>query len=191
MELKRIGRNADDPGDVNDVSRFLNLYEAGELGQRAVAVIAHTSAKYGAGWEHAVTRKRFVDDEDGQVFEALTCPTCGSPIQINLPGGFTKVATSLDDLGDKRRFCETEISGYELDDKGRLYKMKTGSRLKRIWHTLFWFTDAAGNRRIHCETSRGAFKPLIADECHELPAKASDRVRLSSIGCSNQIHPRP
>ncbi len=179
MELKRIGRNADDPGDVNDVSRFLKLFEAGELGQRAVAVIAHTSAKYGAGWEHAVTRKRFVDDEDGRVFEALTCPTCGSPIQINLPGGFTKVATSLDDLGDKRRFCEAEISGYELDDKGRLVQDENRKPVwgKRICGTpLFQFT---GRRWAIAEyiakQARGAFKLLIADECHELAAKASDR----------------
>ena len=35
MELNRIGRNADDPGDVNDVRRFLQLYEEGKLGQKA------------------------------------------------------------------------------------------------------------------------------------------------------------
>ena len=99
---------------------FLNLYEAGKLGQKPVAVIAHTSAKYGAGWEHAVVRKKFVDEEDGQVFEALTCPKCGSPIQIDLPGGLYQVATTLDDLGDKRRFCKAEITGYELDDNRRL-----------------------------------------------------------------------
>ncbi len=74
MELTRIGRNADDPGDVNDVRRFLQLYSEGKLGKKPVAVIAHTSAKYGAGWEHAVVRKKFVDEDDGKVFEALTCP---------------------------------------------------------------------------------------------------------------------
>ena len=169
MELKRIGRNADDPGDVNDVSRFLQLYKTGELGQRAVAVIAHTSAKYGAGWEHAVTRKRFVDDEDGRVFEAPTCPTCGTPIQINLPGGFTKVATCLDDLGEKRRFCEAEISGYELDDKGRLVQDENRKPVwgKRICGTpLFQFTGRRWAIADYiAKHARDQFKMLVADEC--------------------------
>ena len=104
MELSRIGKNSDDPGDINDVRRFLQLFEQSKLGQKAVAVIAHTSAKYGAGWEHAVVRKKFVDQDDGHVFEALTCPECGSPVEINLPGGLVTLATSLKELGDKRRF---------------------------------------------------------------------------------------
>jgi uncharacterized methyltransferase DUF6094/helicase-like protein len=169
IELTRIGRNADDPRDVNDVHRFLNLYKAGELGHKAVAVIAHTSAKYGAGWEHAVVRKKFVDEEDGRVFEALCCPTCGSLIQIDLPGGFVKVATSLDDLGDKRRFCEAEISGYELDENKRLVRDEHGHPVwgKRICGTpLFQFT---GRRwAIADYTAKHAkdqFKMLVADEC--------------------------
>ncbi len=179
MELRRIGRNSDDPGDVNDVSQFLQLCEAGQLGQKPVAVIAHTSAKYGAGWEHAIVRKKFIDEDDGRTFEALTCPKCGSPIQIDLPGGFVSTATSLDDLGDKRRFCEAEISGYELDAKGRLVQDEHGNPVwgKRICGTpLFQFT---GRRWAIAEYianhAKGAFKLLIADECHELSAKASDR----------------
>jgi hypothetical protein len=179
MEITRIGRNADDPGDVNDVRRFLQLYESGELGKKPVAVIAHTSAKYGAGWEHAVVRKKFVDDEDGRVFEALCCPTCGSPIQIDLPGGFVKVATTLDDLGDKRRFCEAEISGYEMDENKRLKRDEHGNPVwgKRVCGTpLFQFTGRRWAIADYiAKHARGEFKLLIADEVHQFSAKASDR----------------
>ncbi len=179
MELTRIGRNADDPGDVNDVQRFLQLYKDQELGNKPVAVIAHTSAKYGAGWEHAVVRKKFVDEEDGRVFEALCCPTCGSPIQIDLPGGFVKIATTLDDLGEKRRFCETEISGYELDEHKRLVRDEHGNPVwgKRICRTpLFQFTGRRWAIADYiAKHARGEFKLLIADELHQFSAKASDR----------------
>jgi hypothetical protein len=179
MELSRIGRNADDPGDVNDVRRFLQLYKSGELGKKPVAVIAHTSAKYGAGWEHTVVRRKFVDDEDGRVFEALCCPTCGSPIQIDLPGGFVKVATTLDDLGDKRRFCEVEISGYELDEQKRLKRDEHGHPVwgKRSCGTpLFQFT---GRRWAIADYitkhAKGDFKLLVADELQKFQAKATDQ----------------
>jgi len=179
MEITRIGRNADDPGDVNDVRRFLQLYKAGELGKKPVAVIAHTSAKYGAGWEHAVVRKKFVDDEDGRVFEALCCPTCGSPIQIDLPGGFVKVATTLDDLGDKRRFCEAEISGYELDDHKRLVRNEHSNPVwgkRKCGTPLFQFIGRRWAIADYiAKHAKGEFKLLIADEVHQFSAKASDR----------------
>jgi len=179
MEITRIGRNADDPGDVNDVRRFLQLYESGDLGKKPVAVIAHTSAKYGAGWEHAVVRKKFVDDEDGRVFEALCCPTCGSPIQIDLPGGFVKAATTLDDLGDKRRFCEAKISGYELDDHKRLVRDDHGNPVwgkRKCGTPLFQFTGRRWAIADYiAKHAKGEFKLLIADEVHQLSAKASDR----------------
>ncbi len=179
MEIARIGRNADDPGDVNDVRNFLRRYEAGELGDKPVAVIAHTSAKYGAGWEHAVVRRKLIDDEDGRAFEALCCPTCGSPIQINLPGGFVKVASALDDLGDKRRFCEAEISGYELDEHKRLKRDEHGNPVwgKRSCGTpLFQFTGRRWAIADYiAKHAGGEFKLLIADEVHTFKAKASDR----------------
>lgn len=179
MELSRIGRNANDPGDVNDVRRFLQLYEEGKLGHKAVAVIAHTSAKYGAGWEHAVVCRKFVDEEDGQSFDALSCPECGSPIQIDLPGGFVTTAATIEDLGDKRRFCKGEIKGYELDGAGRLARDEHGNPVwgKRVCGSpLFQFT---GRRWAIAEYiakhAKGAFKILIGDELHEYKSKASDR----------------
>jgi len=179
MELSRIGRNTNDPGDVNDVRQFLHLYKEGELGQKAVAVIAHTSAKYGAGWEHAVVRKKFIDEEDGRMFEALSCPKCGAPIQIDLPGGFVTTASTLEELGDKRRFCKAEITGYELDPSGRLVRDEHGNPVwgKRVCNTpLFQFT---GRRWAIAEYiakhAKGLFKMLIGDELHEYKSKASDR----------------
>jgi hypothetical protein len=169
MEITRIGRNADDPNDVNDVRNFLTRYESGELGPKPVAVIAHTSAKYGAGWKHAVVRRKFVDDEDGRAFEALCCPTCGSPIQIDLPGGFVKTASTLDDLGDKRRFCEAEISGYELDEHKRLKHDEHGNPVwgKRSCGTpLFQFTGRRWAIADYISKhARDQFKMLVADEC--------------------------
>ncbi|MCL4268626.1 MAG: hypothetical protein KJZ72_03740 [Anaerolineales bacterium] len=179
MELSRIGRNADDPGDINDVRRFLDLYKTGELGKKAVAVIAHTSAKYGAGWEHAVLRKKFVDEDDGQVFEALCCPVCGTPIQINLPGGFVKTATTLDDLGDKRRFCDAEISGYELDEHKRLRRDEYGNPVwgrRKCGTPMFQFTGRRWAIADYiAKHARGEFKLLVTDELHQMAAKASDR----------------
>ena len=179
MELIRIGRNANDPGDVNDVRKFLQLCEEGKLGQKPVAVIAHTSAKYGAGWEHAVVRKKFFDEEDGQVFESLSCPTCGTPIQIDLPGGFVSTANNLDDLGDKRRFCQAKITGYELDDHRRLVHDEHGKPVwgKRVCGTpLFQFTGRRWAIADYiAKHAKGRFKLLIADECHQFQAKASDR----------------
>ena len=192
MELTRIGRNADDPGDINDVRRFLNLYREGKLGQKAVAVVAHTSAKYGAGWEHAFTRQRLLNrwedavvkrhilpNERPEAIQALCCPKCGTPIQIEEAGGVTFTATSVDDLGDKRRFCHALIPGYELGNDGRLKRDEHGNP---IWGTricgepLFQFT---GRRWAIAEYiakhAKGAFRLLIADECHEFAAKASDR----------------
>ena len=192
MELVRIGRNADDPGDVNDVRRFLELYRDGKLGKKAVAVVAHTSAKYGAGWEHAFMKQRLLNrwdnatvkrhvlpNEKAEAIPALCCPKCGSPIQIEEAGGVTFTATSIEDLGDKRRFCDAQVAGYELGEDGRLKRDADG---KPVWGTrtcgepLFQFT---GRRWAIAEYitkhAKGAFKLLIADECHEFSAKASDR----------------
>jgi hypothetical protein len=179
MELARIGRNATDPGDVNDVRNFLQQCKAGELGQKPVAVIAHTSAKYGAGWEHAVVRRKFMDEDDGQVFEALTCPTCGSPIEIKLPGGFVKLAATLDELGDKRRFCQAEIAGYELDEHERLSRDEHGNPVwgkRNCGAPLFQFTGRRWAIADYiAKYAKGKFKLLIADEYQKFQAKASDQ----------------
>jgi superfamily II DNA or RNA helicase len=179
MELSRIGRNADDPGDVNDVRRFLELWSDGKLGRKAVAVIAHTSAKYGAGWEPAAVRKWFVDEDDHHPFEALACPKCGAPIEIDQPGGIIITATSLDELGDKRRFCNAGVPGYELDESGRRARDEQGGLIwgkRACGAPLFQFTGRRWALADYiAKHARGQFKLLIADECHQFQAKASDR----------------
>jgi len=182
MELVRIGRNADDPGDINDVRRFLELYKEGKLGEKAVAVVAHTSAKYGAGWEHSVVKQRLLNrwenatvkrhilpDEKPETIQALCCPKCGSPVQIQEAGGLTFTATSLADLGDKRRFCDALIPGYELNEAGRLKRDEQGNPVwgkRTCGEPLFQFTgrrwaiaDYIANQ------TKDQFKMLVADEC--------------------------
>ena len=54
-ELRRIGKGKD--GDVNDVRTFLDDYDMGKLGHKAIAVVASTAAKMGAGWKPVVRAK--------------------------------------------------------------------------------------------------------------------------------------
>ena len=71
-ELRRIGRNSDEVYDANDVRDFLDQYQqASETAQRTgvakpkwVAVVAHTSAKFGAGWQPAVIWRKARDPLD-------------------------------------------------------------------------------------------------------------------------------
>lgn len=169
MELSRIGRNADNPCDVNDVRQFLDLHAQGKLGPKPVAVMAHTSAKYGAGWEHAAVKKWFVDEEDGRPFQALVCAECGAPIQINLPGGLTVLATSTGELGEQRRFCQAERTGYELDEHGRVQRDEDGKPVwgKRICGApLFQFTGRRWAPADYiAKHAKKKFKMLVADEC--------------------------
>ncbi len=192
MELSRIGRNADDPRDVNDVRRFLELYRDGKLGKKPVAVVANTSAKYGAGWEHAVSKQRLLrrwedavvkrhilPNEHPEAIEVLCCPQCGAPIQVEERGGVTFTATSADHLGDKRRFCTAKVPGYALGEDGKRARDEHGRPVwgKRICGApLFQFT---GRRWAIAEYitkhQKRKFKLLITDEVHQMAAKASDR----------------
>jgi hypothetical protein len=65
-ELQRIGRNADDVGDVNDVRAFLDDHAAGRISHKAVAVVASTSAKMGPGWQVAAPVRRVVPEDPGK-----------------------------------------------------------------------------------------------------------------------------
>lgn len=169
MEISRIGSNANDPGDVNDVRRFLDLHSQGKLGSKPVAVIAHTSAKYGAGWEHAFVRKWFVDGENRTPIQALACPECGASIQIDMPGGLTVTATSVEELGEQRRFCTAKVSGYELDESGGLKRDENG---KPVWGKrtcnapLFQFTGRRWAPADYiAKHAKHKFQMLVADEC--------------------------
>lgn len=179
IELARIGRNASDPGDINDVRRFLEMYKSGALGPKAVAVLAHTSAKYGAGWQHAAVLRKVYDPEYGEMEQVLACPRCGTPIEVTERGGITHTVSAIEQLGDKRRFCQAQIPGYELDEDGRLKRDEEG---KLIWFLrtcntpLFQFTGRRWAIADYiAKHARGEFKMLICDEVHEMKAKASDR----------------
>ena len=88
FELRRIGRNSDELADANDVREFLDHYQeaariAKEKGLPApkwVAVVAHTSAKFGAGWQPAVVMRKTVHPLSGKMVDACACPACGKII---------------------------------------------------------------------------------------------------------------
>ena len=63
-ELKRIGRNGKQ-GEVNDVRRFVADWEAGLLGEKAIAFVASTSAKLGSGWGGAMVRHYRLPRDEG------------------------------------------------------------------------------------------------------------------------------
>ena len=55
-ELCKLGRNGG-PADVNDARQFVADWQAGRLGDKAIAVISETSAKLGSGWRGAVATR--------------------------------------------------------------------------------------------------------------------------------------
>ncbi len=55
-ELRKVGRNGS-PEDINDVRQFVADWQAGHLGDKAIAVISETSAKLGSGWRGAVATR--------------------------------------------------------------------------------------------------------------------------------------
>jgi hypothetical protein len=52
-ELRRLGKG-ENGGEVNDARQFIQDWQNGLLGTRAIAVVASTSAKLGSGWDRAV-----------------------------------------------------------------------------------------------------------------------------------------
>ncbi len=186
-ELRRIGRNSDDVYDVNDVRDFLDQYrQASETAKRTggskpkwVAVVAHTSAKFGTGWQPAVVRRKTRDPLTGKVVDACACPSCGKVVMTE-KDGFVIPVTDLDELAEKRQFCRNHVSGWELDPDGRI---KLDANGDPVWGThacktpLFEF---AGARRHSiadyiAKHAQGKFKLLIADESHQFKSKSSDR----------------
>lgn len=172
-ELRRIGRNGDDEGDVNDVRRFLDDYDAGKLGHKAVVVVASTSAKFGPGWRPSVIPRKVGD----QI--VYTCPECGT-VQCEKKDGMMVPVTDPTYFEKKRRFCSGEVEGWELDEDGRRKKDDDGNP---VWGTrpcgapLFEYT---GKRRFGIaeyikDHAKGRFKMLVADEAHQYKAKSSDR----------------
>jgi hypothetical protein len=186
-ELRRIGRNSDEAYDVNDVRNFLEQYQqASEKALRTggskpkwVAIVAHTSAKFGAGWQPAVVSRKARDPLTGKIVDACACPGCGKVVMVE-KDGFIVPVTDTSELAEKRQFCHNCIPGWELDADGRI---KLDANGDPMWGThacntpLFEFTGARRHSISEYITkhAKGAFKLLIADEVHQFKSKSSDR----------------
>jgi hypothetical protein len=83
-ELRRIGQWQFWPNSVNDVKAFLDDYDAGKLGEKAIAVVASTSAKMGAGWQPVVRAKTIKVKE--KTTAGLHMPTVRS--DFDRPAGY-------------------------------------------------------------------------------------------------------
>ena len=187
QELRRIGRNKDQAFDVNDVRDFLDQYQqASHTAQRTggtkpkwVAVVAHTSAKFGAGWQPAVVSRKTRDPLSGSVVEACACPGCGKLVMVD-KDGFNVPVIDACELAEKRQFCHNQVPGWELDTDGRIKLDATGDL---VWGTrpcgtpLFEFNGARRQSISDyiSKHAKGAFKLLIADEVHQFKSKSSDR----------------
>jgi hypothetical protein len=175
-ELRRIGGSGDERADVNDVRSFLNDWQSGRLGKKAVAVMANTSAKIGPGWEAAVTLRNIRDPLTGSVTKVCVCPACGAPVY----GDEGAYITNPEELTGKRRFCRAAVPGWQLGADGRLKLDEQGNT---IWGTrpcntpLFRFSGARrwSLAEYIVKHAKGAFKLLCADESHEYKGKSSDR----------------
>lgn len=172
MELRRIGGH--NRQQVNDVVRFFDSYDKGLLGKKALAVMAHTTAKLGTGWRHAYIKRR-VNQET-----VLCCPTCGSPIMVE-NNGIEFMATKEEELGQKRLFCHAQGSGYALDEEGCVSRGEDGLP---IWNQrecrAALFASDVGDQRFPIADyifrhAKFRFKMMIADEVHKFKGKSSDR----------------
>ena len=186
-ELRRIGRNSDEAYDANDVRDFLDQYQlASEMAQRTggakpkwVAIVAHTSAKFGAGWQPAVITRKAREPLTDKFVDACACPGCGKVVMFEKDGFFVPV-TNTDELAEKRQFCHNRVPGWELDADGRT---KLDANGDSVWGTrpcgtpLFEFNGARRHSISEYITkhAKGAFKLLIADEVHQFKSKSSDR----------------
>ncbi|TLM97508.1 DEAD/DEAH box helicase, partial [bacterium] len=186
-EIRRIGRNSDEVYDVNDVREFLDQYkEAYDTAQKKggskpkwVAVVAHTSAKFGAGWQPAVITRKARDPLTGKIVDACACPGCGKVVMVE-KDGFVVPVTYASELAEKRQFCHNRIPGWELDADGRT---KLDANGDSVWGTrpcgtpLFELNGARRHSISEYITkhAKGAFKLLIADEVHQFKSKSSDR----------------
>ena len=186
-EIRRIGRNSDEVYDVNDVREFLDQYKAacdtaqkkGGSKPKWVAVVAHTSAKFGAGWQPSVITRKARDPLTGKIVDACACPGCGKVVMVE-KDGFVVTVTDASELAEKRQFCHNRIPGWELDADGRT---KLDANGDSVWGTrpcgtpLFEFNGARRHSISEYITkhAKGAFKLLIADEVHQFKSKSSDR----------------
>ena len=172
MELRKIGGPKQQ--QTNDVRRFLDSYDRGLLGKRAIAVVAHTTAKLGTGWRHVYIRRRIERET------VLCCPACGNPITVEVRGVEMQVS-SEEDMGQKRLFCRALVSGPELDEDGCVRKDEDGAPVwgRRRCNAPLFASDL-GNQRYPIADyifnhAPYRFRCLVADEVHKFKGKSSDR----------------
>jgi hypothetical protein len=171
-ELRRIGKDKD--GDVNDVGAFLEDYEMGKLGHKAIAVVASTAAKMGAGWKPVIRTKTI--KINGKPLVVYTCPQCG---QVQTDNQDAPV-TEIEYFQKHRGFCSAKVSGWKLDANGLRVWDQDGDP---VWETrpcgAALFEYSATRRWSIAEyikdKAHGRFKILIGDEVHEYKSKSSDR----------------
>lgn len=176
FELRRIGKNADDPGDINDVRKFLEQYDAGLIGEKPVAVVATTSSKMGSGWQASVVVRQAKTPNSKRRVTACCCPVCGSPVMDD--EGY--VICDPAELSKKRYFCQGEIPGWELDEDGFRQLDDEGNPIwgkRKCGTALFSYNQT---RRVSIaeyinKHFKGRFKVLVADEVHQEKGKSSDR----------------
>ncbi|MRR30851.1 hypothetical protein EG834_11120, partial [bacterium] len=172
---------------MNDVREFLDQYKAaydtaqkkGGSKPKWVAVVAHTSAKFGAGWQPAVITRKVRDPLTGKIVDACACPGCGKVVMVD-KDGFVVPVTDASELAEKRQFCHNQIPGWELDADGRTNLDANGDSvwgMRPCGTPLFEFNGARRHSISEYITkhAKGAFKLLIADEVHQFKSKSSDR----------------
>jgi hypothetical protein len=118
-ELRRIGKGKD--GDVKDVRAFLAAYDAGKLGHKAIAVVASTAAKMGAGWKPVVRAKPI--KFNGKPLVVYTCPQCGQ-VQTDNQG----VPVTEIEYSETRRWS---IAEYIKDKAHGCFKILVGDEVKK------------------------------------------------------------
>lgn len=171
-EVRKIGKAGE--VEVNEVQAFLDDYAAGNLGKKALAVVASTSAKMGPGWEPAVLASTVKGEGRAQI--RYVCPQCGQ-FQVDEHGD---LVTEGEYFQKHRRFCSGMVKGWQLDAQGSREKDEGGHPiwgLRPCRTALFTCTNA--RRQSIAEYllhhARGRFKLLVGDESHQYKAKASDR----------------
>lgn len=178
VELRKIGRSAEDAGDVNDVETFLSGYHTAKVSQpgkipKWVAVVAHTAAKMGSGWQPATMWRATRHPITGKPVKACACPSCGGIVMKQELGMLVPV-TDVNDIASRRQFCTYQVTGWEKNGRG---KAEPAWGTHRCGTPLFQF----GGARRHAiadyiaKQAKGEFKLLVGDEVHQFKSKSSDR----------------
>ena len=183
-----LDRNTNEAFDTNDVRTFLDQYaQACETASRNgsalpkwVAVVAHTSAKFGAGWQPAVIRRKARHPLTNKVVDACACPTCGQIVTTE-KDGFIVPVTDPAELAEKRQFCRGQVPGWQLDDDGKIKRDANGDTC--LEHPIRAERRSSSSTGLAATASPNTspnmlpvkFKLLIGDEVHQFKSKSSDR----------------